>query len=284
MRALRKGGRTVSPVAIEGRKIATTFWGTAWCDNLERYGDYENRLPRGRTYVRNGSVIDLQIAEGQVDALVSGSEIYRVRVKVSPVQSKRWKAICAQCGGGIDSVVELLQGRFSDAVMAHLCKQETGLFPTPREIQFTCSCPDWASMCKHVAAVLYGVGARLDTKPELLFRLRKVDERELVAQAGTGVPLSKKAPAASKRLADEDLGVFGVELASVPAEEPHRPDKRPAKRRAPASTRKAAPAPLKSMPDPKPRRRLDAATPKVVSERMKVYWQERRQARRKEND
>jgi uncharacterized Zn finger protein len=146
LRALRKDGRTVSPVEIEGRKIATTFWGTAWCDNLERYGDYANRLPRGRTYVRNGSVIHLQIAEGQVDALVSGTEIYEVRVKVAAVQPGHWRKICAQCAGGIDSLVELLQGRFSDAVMAHLCQQGTGLFPTPREIQFTCSCPDWASM------------------------------------------------------------------------------------------------------------------------------------------
>jgi len=212
---LRKAGKTVSPVKIAGRKIATTFWGGAWCDNLERYSDYANRIPRGRTYVRNGSVIDLQIGAGQVNALVSGSEIYKVQVTVAPVRAARWRTICSRCAGGIDSLVELLQGRFSKPVMAHLCQQGTGLFPTPREIQFTCSCPDWASMCKHVAAVLYGVGARLDHQPDLLFRLRQVDEQDLIARAGTGVPLSRKGPAPSRVLADNELAdVFGVEIAT----------------------------------------------------------------------
>jgi uncharacterized Zn finger protein len=151
-----------------------------------------------------------------VKALVSGSEIYEVTVKVTSVVRARWKTICGKCAGGIDSLVELLQGRFSNAVMGHLCKQGTGLFPTPKEIQFSCSCPDWASMCKHVAAVLYGVGARLDHQPELLFRLRKVDERDLLVHAGKGLRLSKKTPAASKMLRDEALGeVFGVDLVTA---------------------------------------------------------------------
>ena len=219
LQSLRKAGQEVSPVEIAGRKIATTFWGGAWCDNLERYSDYENRIPRGRTYVRNGSVIDLQIGAGQVDALVSGSEVYTVAVKVAPVPVLRWRAICGRCAGGIDSLVELLQGRFSKGVMEHLCRQGTGLFPTPAEIQFTCSCPDRASMCKHVAAVLYGVGARLDHRPELLFRLRQVNEQELIVRAGTDAPLSRKRPAKAKVLADTDLAdVFGVQLAPpVPA-------------------------------------------------------------------
>jgi uncharacterized Zn finger protein len=214
LQSLQKSGHTVSPVEITGRKIATTFWGAAWCDNLERYSDYSNRIPRGRTYVRNGSVVDLQIGAGQVDALVSGSSLYTVVVKVAPVPAPRWRTICGRCAGGIDSLVELLQGRFSTAVMEHLCQQGTGLFPTPAEIAFTCSCPDWASMCKHVAAVLYGVGARLDHRPELLFRLRQVNEQELIARAGADVPLSGKGPAAAKVLKETDLAdVFGVELA-----------------------------------------------------------------------
>lgn len=218
LQSLRKSGKAVSPVEITGRKIATTFWGGAWCDNLERYSDYANRIPRGRTYVRNGSVIDLQIGAGQVDALVSGSRVYKVAVKVAPVQAPRWRTICGQCAGGIDSLVELLQGRFSTGVMEHLCRQGTGLFPAPAEIQFTCSCPDWASMCKHVAAVLYGIGARLDHGPELLFRLRQVNEQELIARAGADVPLSRKSPAAAKVLAEADLAdVFGVELAPLVA-------------------------------------------------------------------
>src|SRR5438552_8743365 len=163
-RVAKKRGRAAEPVVIarRGRGIATTFWGKAWCDNLERYMDFANRLPRGRTYVRNGSVVDLQVGPGSVTALVSGSTMYDVKVTVGPVSRARWSAICRDCSGAIDSLVELLQGRFSKGVMTRLCEEKTGLFPSPSDILFTCSCPDWASMCKHVAAVLYGIGARLD--------------------------------------------------------------------------------------------------------------------------
>src|SRR4051794_13702823 len=171
MQKLRKTGHPVAPVVIEGRMIASTFWGKAWCDNLEAYRDYENRLPRGRTYVRNGSVIDLQIASGEVRALVNGSELYETTVTIRPLAQPSWRRLCADCAGRIDSLVELLQGRFSKAVMERLCRQDAGLFPRPAEIRFACSCPDHAVMCKHVAAVLYGVGARLDEQPDLLFRL-----------------------------------------------------------------------------------------------------------------
>jgi uncharacterized Zn finger protein len=214
MAKLKKKGHPVAPVVIEGRTIASTFWGKSWCDNLERYSDYENRLPRGRTYVRNGSVVDLQVGAGEVSAHVSGSELYRVKVTVAPVPKARFKAICADCAGAIDSLVELLQGRFSQGVMERLCQQRTGLFPSPKDISFSCSCPDWAFMCKHVAAVLYGVGARLDAKPELLFRLRQVDEQQLIAHAGAGVPLAKKGPAKDKVLGDAGLAeLFGIDLA-----------------------------------------------------------------------
>jgi len=205
----------VSPVTIDGRIIAKTFWGKSWCGNLERYSDYANRLPRGRTYVRNGSVVDLQIAEGEIRARVSGSEIYQVGVKVSAVPKPRWTAICADCAGTIDSLVELLQGRFSKGVMERICQEKTGLFPSPAEMTFSCSCPDWASMCKHVAAVLYGIGARFDERPELLFKLRKVDGKELIANAGKGVPLSRKGPAAGKLLADDGLSeLFDLDLGA----------------------------------------------------------------------
>ena len=223
MAKLRKTGQAMAPVTITGRQIATTFWGRAWCDTMESFHDYESRLPRGRSYVRNGSVVDLQIAPGKVTAMVSGSELYNVAVTIKEAAKAQWRAICADCAGGIDSLVELLQGRFSKGVMERLCRQQGGLFPRPSEIRFSCSCPDHASMCKHVAAVLYGVGARLDHKPDLLFRLRAVDETELLAGIDAAVPLSKTGPDAGKVLETDDISaLFGLEIAeaefSVPKE------------------------------------------------------------------
>src|SRR5713226_5298345 len=184
LRKLKKKGQSVSPVTIDGRTIAKSFWGKSWCTNLERYSDYANRLPRGRTYVRNGSVVDLQIAKGEVIAMVAGSELYKVKATIAPVKASRWRAICRDCAGQIDSLVELLQGRLAKGVMDRVCREGDGLFPSPTEIKLSCSCPDWADMCKHVAAALYGVGARLDQKPQLLFGLRGVDENELIVGAG----------------------------------------------------------------------------------------------------
>jgi uncharacterized Zn finger protein len=210
----RKKGDPISPVTIEGRTITKTFWGKSWCENLERYSDYANRLPRGRTYVRNGSVVDLQIKRGLIEALVSGSELYEVKLRIAPVGKPSWRAICEDCAGAIDSLVELLQGRFSKGVMERICRQSQGLFPSPAEIKISCSCPDSAAMCKHVAAVLYGVGARFDHQPELLFLLREVDHQELIVEAGQGLPLAKQAPASGKVLGDRDLSdIFGLDMA-----------------------------------------------------------------------
>jgi len=218
----KKANANLSPVTASRGAIAKTFWGKAWCDNLERYSDYANRLPRGRTYVRNGSVIDLKVTEGEVQAQVVGSSLYKVAVSVIAVPGKRWQSISADCAGSIDSLVELLQGRLSKAVMERICTPNTGLFPAPQEIRFSCSCPDWASMCKHVAAVLYGVGARLDEQPELIFTLRRVDAKDLVTQAGAGLQKSKQARTAGKVLEEALLAdVFGIEMADVaPATKP----------------------------------------------------------------
>jgi uncharacterized Zn finger protein len=210
---LRKKDKTIAPVTIEGSRIATSFWGKAWCDNLESYRDYAYRLERGRSYVRHGAVVDLKIAPGEIAALVNGSELYRIKVTVAPTPPATWRAICADCTGRIESLVELLQGRFSKPVMERLCSQDSGLFPRPSEIRFTCSCPDHASMCKHVAAVLYGIGARLDHSPELLFRLRAVDETALLADFGAALPGSLTGPDAAKTLAGDDLGaLFGLDM------------------------------------------------------------------------
>lgn len=213
MAKLAKKGHTISPVKIDGRQIASTFWGKAWCDNLESYSDFENRLPRGRTYVRNGSVVDLQIKPGKVTARVSGSELYDIDIKIKPLSKPRWQAISSQCAGKIDSVLELLQGRLSRGVMEIITHREQGLFPKPAEISLDCSCPDWADMCKHVAAALYGVGARLDEKPELLFVLRQVDHLELIEQAAAGQSLTPAGGSDRKTIAQNDLAeVFGIEM------------------------------------------------------------------------
>ncbi len=214
MGKLAKKGHPVAPVVITGRAIVTTFWGKAWSDNLESYHDFENRLPRGRTYVRNGSVLDLQIAAREVTAMVSGSSLYRVTVGIDPVPRAQWRSICRDCAGGIDSLVELLQGRLSQGVMERICRQGLGLFPAPRQIHFECSCPDYASRCKHVAAVLYGVGARLDHQPELLFRLRAVDEQDLLTGIDRALTTTKPGAAAGKVLEANDLSaVFGLDMA-----------------------------------------------------------------------
>jgi uncharacterized Zn finger protein len=213
---LKKRGQSIAPVRIEGRTIAKTFWGQAWCTNLERYSDYENRLPRGRSYVRNGSVVDLQIGKGEVAAMVSGSALYKIKVSIAPVAKARWKSICCDCAGSIGSLVELLQGHLAKGVMDRVCREGDGLFPSPGEIKLACSCPDWADMCKHVSAVLYGVGARLDDQPQLLFVLRGVDENELIASAGQDFSLSRTAPGAAKVLNDTDVAaLFGLEMADA---------------------------------------------------------------------
>lgn len=213
---LKKKGQPIAPVVIDGRTIAKTFWGKSWCENLENYGDYANRLPRGRTYARNGSIVDLQIDKGTITAWVSGSELYSVKVKIATVPASRWGSLVQDCAGEIDSLVELLQGRLSQGVMKRVCQQRVGLFPAPKEISFDCSCPDWAAMCKHVAAVLYGVGARLDEQPALLFALRAVNEQDLIAKAGRGLATATKKPKSARLLDAANLtDVFGIDLADA---------------------------------------------------------------------
>ena len=210
----KKEKRTLAPIQLDGRKIAHTFWGKAWCDNLESYSDYENRLPRGRSYVRNGSVIDLQIERGVVKALVSGSSMYHITINIDTLPTKTWKKIKHDCASSIDSLIDLLQGRFDKGVMQRLTEHDGGLFPKPEEIKLKCSCPDWATMCKHVAATLYGVGSRLDASPELLFTLRDVDHLELIGHAVDSENLDQTLSAgANSGLAGSDLGeIFGIDI------------------------------------------------------------------------
>ncbi|MFN3197638.1 MAG: MarR family transcriptional regulator [Bradymonadia bacterium] len=201
--------------AHASRKIAKTFWGEAWCDNLERYSDLASRLPRGRTYARNGSIIHLSAEGRRIKAYVSGNRLYQVDIEVQPLAPESWQALRDRCAGQIDSAVELLKGALSSEVMAHVVDPEGGLFPEPSAVSLCCSCPDWASMCKHVAAVLYGVGHRLDTAPELLFALRGVDHTELVRDAlAQGALASLPPPSPGRRvLAPESLSaIFGADI------------------------------------------------------------------------
>jgi uncharacterized Zn finger protein len=221
---MKKAKRTPEPVLLTSgrRHVATTFWGKAWCENLERYADFANRLPRGRTYVRNGSVLDLAIAKGKVEAYVAGSELYAVKIGITPLVKTRWRRVVSRCTGRIGSLVGLLRGELSADVLNVLCDAKEGLFPEPREISLECSCPDWAEVCKHVAAVLYGVGSRLDHKPELFFVLRQVDQSELISSATSGA-VSRPRKGTTKQLATDKLAdVFGIDIVDEPVKSRRR--------------------------------------------------------------
>lgn len=217
--ALRKKGENIQPIEISGRAIAKTFWGKAWCKHLEKFSDYENRLPRGRTYVRNGSVCHLAISEGKVEALVSGSEMYRINIIIKPLPKDKWELIKKNCATGVSSMLELLQGKLSEQVMQAVTDTDGGMFPLPSEISLDCNCPDWAELCKHLAAVLYGVGARLDESPELLFKLRKVDHQDLISS-----DMSLPDINSSDTLVTGDLAnIFGIDFDDTPAQLPVEP-------------------------------------------------------------
>lgn len=214
-----KKGKPMSPVRIEGRRIASTFWGKSWCDNLESYSDFANRLPRGRTYVRNGSVIDLQVSRGKIAAQVYGSSLYQVNITIAALDPKLWSAFKARCSGQISSLIDLLQGRLDKGVLTEITRQPGGLFPAPKEIKLSCSCPDGARLCKHVASVLYGVGARLDSQPDLFFTLRHADMQELIT-AATASATDAAGPSTTSpdTLDAEDLSaLFGVDIDMAPA-------------------------------------------------------------------
>jgi uncharacterized Zn finger protein len=148
---MKKKGLNVQPVQLSGRKIAASFWGKGWCDHMESFSDYSNRLPRGRSYVRNGSVCHLEIKSGQIMAIVSGSALYNVSISINPLTAKKWDAVKRCCAGRIGSLIDLLRGKLDHGVMEVVTNRKEGLFPLPGEIKFDCDCPDWAGMCKHVA-------------------------------------------------------------------------------------------------------------------------------------
>lgn len=214
IKQLQKKGMVLEPINLAGRTITKTYWGKAWCNNLESYSDFSNRLPRGRTYVRNGSVIDLKITAGLVKALVHGSHLYEVTLDIAKLTNDRWQKIITACSGKIDSLVELLKGKFSKSVMEVIAKREEGLFPHPKEIKIHCSCPDYADVCKHVAAVFYGIGSKFDVNPELLFILRQVNHEELIIMDNALEALIKDDGKLSKpSLSHDQLSdIFGIDI------------------------------------------------------------------------
>lgn len=216
IQVLTDEGYQLTPIPTGSRNgpIGKSFWGKAWCKHLEAFSDYEYRLPNGRSYVRNGAVVDLKIGPQIVTAMVNGAELYELSVNIDALDPEKWAAIKARCQGKIGSLVELLKGKLSDEIMSLVMDSEDGLFPKPQEIHFNCNCPDWADMCKHVAASLYGVGVRLDESPELLFQLRGVDHTELITLGSAVSDLTK--PKASRRRPTLDSAavndVFGLDL------------------------------------------------------------------------
>jgi len=257
---MAKGGRALSPVQLAGRAIAQTFWGKSWCTNLESYSDFANRLPRGRSYVRNGSVIDLRLEAGKVSALVQGSSLYKIEIGIAALPKKPWEQFTSRCAGKVTNLLDLLQGRLSKEILQEIATPGTGLFPAPKEIKLSCSCPDWADMCKHVAAALYGVGARLDEKPELFFTLRGVDVQDLITSASaTATSSLAGAPAADTAIADADLSaIFGVELETPNAATEPSPAKATAKSPAPGKlppiAKRKAVVKKKSAPKTRPKK------------------------------
>ncbi len=238
---LRKKGQDIQPVEIDGRTIARSFWGKSWCRHLESFGDYSNRLPRGRTYVRNGSVCHLAITHKKVEAMVSGSEMYNVTVDIKPLDKKKWNRLKQRCTGKIGSLIELLQGKLSDEIMRSVTDRKLGLFPLPGEIKYICDCPDWADMCKHISAVMYGIGARLDDQPELLFLLRGVDHDELISADATADAIVGKGSRRARRrsLSGKEIeNVFGVKIDETQDEEAKVAAPTPKHRKRPCQTRK----------------------------------------------
>lgn len=197
--------------APEGqKKLCTTFWGQAWCRNLESYQQYESRLPRGRSYLRQGKVYNLEIAPGRLSAVVAGAELYEASVSIAPLPDYEWQEIVLSSAGQVPSMLDLLSGKLGDGLMKVLTDPQDGLFPKSKEIRFDCTCPDYADLCEHVSAILYGVGVMLDRQPELLFTLRGVDQAELLSEASFKT-LDNLDP--GNELAAMDLSVlFGIDL------------------------------------------------------------------------
>ena len=214
VKQLQDEGRVLHPAKADGKKIAKSFWGYSWVRHIESYQDYESRLPRGRSLLRNNAVLDLTITGNQAEALVFDQELYEIRIIMEPVDPAQLKQIQTLCAGKINSLLDLIQGNLSEDILQILSDPEKGLFPRYDEIRFICNCLDDSILCKHAAAVLYGIGPVLDQKPDLFFSLRGIDYSMLFsgidAEKITDDPQTSDQTAAFH---DIDLEkTFGIEL------------------------------------------------------------------------
>lgn len=208
----RARGEALQPLEApqKSRHLCQSFWGQAWCRHLANYQHYEARLPAGRSYLRQGKVLDLTVEPGTLSAVVAGTELYDTLIHIRPLAADRWQEIVQASQGQVNSLLDLLTGKLGDGLMQVLSHPEDGLFPQPGEIRFDCSCPDHADLCKHAAAVLYGAGILLDAQPQLLFTLRGVDQADLLSTAreSSAAGLSQ-----ASELEGTDLSaLFGIDL------------------------------------------------------------------------
>ncbi|MCK5543011.1 MAG: SWIM zinc finger family protein, partial [Desulfobacterales bacterium] len=219
IKQLKKKDPNISPVYVTGNKLAESWWGISWNKNLESYADFGNRIGRGRSYIRHSAVLDLKIKPGKIISLVQGSmsRPYNIEITIKKIKPSLWKNIIKKCQGKIDSLNTLLDGNLPKAMAGILTNKEEGMFPSPDEIEFNCSCPDWAYMCKHIAATLYGVGTRLDQDPAMFFTLRGAKIKDLVSQAikaEANQLIEKSKTKTSKRIIENaDLSsAFGIDF------------------------------------------------------------------------
>lgn len=196
--------------APTGTKLARNFWGQAWQQHLATFEHFSGRLSKGRSYLRLGQLYNLEMEPGMVRAEVAGAALYEVAVQVKPMTQERWEQLVVRCTGRVTGMLDLLEGKLSDEVMAVMTGIDAGLFPEAHDVRVVCSCPDHADLCKHGAAVLYAVGLQFDREPAGFFKLRGVRVDDLCQ--GASVVLEQKNEGAVE-LPDADLEkLFGIDL------------------------------------------------------------------------
>ena len=226
-------------IKLHSKSISNTWWGQEWCKTINVYADYENRLSRGKTYLRQERVQDLTIEDNTITAKVKGkwSDYYNVTIKIRELPRSKSNIIIKK----ISELGSILKGSIPEDCRFLFSIGELGLFPTKDDLIYTCDCPDscggliygsnWnsakeicevdpnnAMLCKHVAAVLYSVGSILDKEPLIIFQLRGINvtkyiSEEIVAQTNNllvGLYQRKE----EERVIDKSLisDVFGIDF------------------------------------------------------------------------